>query len=638
MRRPHSIALAAAVDCRGSALLTVIVVGLGVGCGGMKRSVQSGTGPGGDGVFELSPDFVPNPTVVDVGLRRDQFDLHQGLEPYGFGQCGKSGVTTPTPAHTFRLSATHEDFEVRLVGSANVRRAALVDPAGNVTCLEAGTPANLGRWPEGTYALHPIKEPSGEPGTPQFVFTAPARAHADAGAQLAGELRPGASANPVYATAAAPKGTLLRAGDVGVGECAGAATPVAAVSKLVVNEASRFLLDIEPAMAPKLFIAKEGGGCVEHGTAKGVELPAGTHELWIAVPQHTKLPEAWEVAATDVELPLSFGDAPRHTLGAEPVTVLTTTGKVQMRGGPACGHGQRAPSFYLGHDAKAAPTVSLLHSSEPAKLSFVGPLERQFEPDGIHCQGQLLGPGTYAVWVDAPEGTDAVVLVGDPQRVDPLATARPVPANPSLAEREYGRYFAYYGERDGLPIEALFAAAPKQLFVFSTRATQGIAAGEPLLLLDHAAKESVVVTLAGGHRKLRTPDLTTTIPKSVVIPKLQAPSAPAKVHWYYVRGDLAKVAGPGESALLAAYERERDEIYGCVQDYRKEHDPTYDKNYDLVNLRTGKTLASKVATVAKHKCGFAKLMSKADRLPAQVVESRKRSQARAVAALAEKFE
>ena len=594
-------------------------------------------GGGGRGAgLSLGENFAPNPMVVDVPLQSTQFDLQQGTSAYGYADCG-SGVTTPAPATTMRLEAATDDLEVLLRGSDSVRKAVLVGPDGTKTCLEAGKAVTRASWPAGTYRYHPIKNPSGEPKLTQLVFTAVGRASSEASSRFAQQLKPGPELNPAYANASPKPGPVLRDAAVGIDQCVQAGTVfVTPVANLVAAHASVFRVQIASERPPQIYVRQADGTCVVHDRNKGASLPAGTHEIWLQVKRDASVPESFEVAVTDLQTPYALGEAPSHALENEPVTVLTTTRKPEMRAGPTCGQGQRAPSFYVRHARDEPPKTMLLHATEDATLRFFGPLEQQFDA-GAGCRKKLSKAGTYAVWVDAPEGTDATVLVGDMKDVDPLATVREVPASPPLAQREYGRFYAYYGSGNRLPMEALFAAAPPQLFVFPSRPVKGLSAGEPVLVVDHGADQSVVVGLDNVHRTLATADLSPSPPKALSIPQPPLPKGPSEVHWYYAREKLAEIAGPVEGKLLDAYEQHRDTTYGCIRAYRKKNDPTWDKNYDLVNLKTGKTVASKVARAAERKCEFDKLTAKAKRLPAEVVAARKKAQADAIAQLRRKF-
>ncbi len=639
----------------------MLLATLATGCGGMVVMVNGeprriggkrGAARGGGGGPELPADFSPNPHTIEVSLSRTQFDT-LGLSAHGLGRCGSTGETTPKPAASFRLAQSLDDLELRHHGNQIVSRGALVRPDGEVECFEGRQIVDLGTWPEGTYAYHPISDHSSqEPGQTRLVLTAPGRAQQEARARLRDELRPEPGLNPSYAKARPGPGPAIQAAHLDMGSCidkqAQSSTFLAPIARLVVERPSTFAIEVAGAKRSDVHIRLAEGTCQrmdmkDDGPARGgVALPAGTHEIWIKTPAESPPPGSWEVAVLDAEASYALGEAPVHTLAeaTAAATVLSTASAEPSPRGLLCGRGSRSPSFYVRVEQPGeGVAVRALFSEGEVRYSALGPLEAQFD-GGARCGSKLAAKGTYAVWVDGEPNADVVTLVGDAGALDPLATVRPVPASPPLAEREYGRYYAYYGQDEGLPMEALFAAVPRQLLVFNARTTKGVPEGSPLLLVDHGPQVSVVATLENRHLELRTADLATKPAGAVQIPASlpPPPDRPKKIDWYYIRKDLKPLTGPVEARMIAEYEKDRSRVFGCIRKYQRKHDPTWNKNYELVDLRTGKTVASKTRKAADRKCGFAKLLTRADKLASAVRRSRVDAQARALAALHNKLD
>lgn len=600
---------------------------------------------------ELPADFSPNPHTIEIPLARTQFD-QLGLSAHGLGQCGTTGETTPKPAATFQLTRSHDDLELRHHGNQIVSHGALVRPDGKVECLDDGQRVDLGTWPAGTYAYHPISGyPNQDPGQAKLVLTAPQRAQREARARMVDEVHPEPAVNPTYARVQPGPGPAIQARHLGMEGCMdgrASSAVLAPIARLVVKQPSTFAIEVDGAKRSDVYVGPAEGPCQRGNTSDGdparggLSLPAGTHEIWLKTRADQPLPDSRDVAILDTEASYALGEAPVHAITnpAAPVTVLSTTSAEPPPRGLLCGRGSRDPSFYVrvGEPGEGLGIHALFSEGE-VRYTTLGPLEAQFD-GGARCNSKLEAQGTYAVWVDGEPSADVVTLVGDDSTLDPLATVRPVPAAPALAEREYGRYYAYYGRGEKLPMEALFAAVPRQLLVFTSRATKGVPARSPLLLVDHGPETSVVATLDNRHLELRTADLAAepggavTIPASLPPP----PARPKKIDWYYIREDLEPLAGPAERRMIAEYERDRSRVFRCIREYQRKHDPTWNKNYDLVDLRNGQTVASKTRKAADRKCGFGKLLSRANALATAVRRSRVDAQARALKALHDKLD
>lgn len=68
------------------------------------------------------------------------------------------------------------------------------------------------------------------------------------------------------------------------------------------------------------------------------------------------------------------------------------------------------------------------------------------------------------------------------------------------------------------------------------------------------------------------------------------------------------------------------------------HDPTWGKSYELVNLRTGRTMSDEKFKVAHRVCGEAKLLAAERKFVAGVNASRKKSASAYLASLKKRFQ
>lgn len=575
----------------------------------------------------LAVGFAPNPLVIETGSVK--YDTDMGKK--GWNECGYK-ETTEEPAATFELTEAHRDLELRLEGSHGV----LVGPTGKIACLDTAV-NTFATWPAGTYRYHPIQADGADKEvSTRLVFIAPERAAKEAVFRLETVIAQGGELNPSLHEVKVGAGPVVRTEHLGIEDCTEErkVALLAPVGKLEVKQPSSFTVHLDTKQQTYVYVRKADGTC-----QRGAEnLPTGTHEIWASVAEGAEAPTQWNVSLFDREQAYALGEAKTYQVDdpSKPITIRAHGHPSEF--GASCGAGARKPTFYL----KAPKRIrridfALMFASEPAELAILGPLEKQFGGD-LRCKSQGSHElewmeGTYAVFVGSEKGAEVVTLLGEDKGLAPLDTVKKAAENPSLADREYAAYYPYYGRLDGLPVEALFIDAPKQLFVFTKRSAKGLVANAPLLLVDHGDEESTVVSLDGKHHKLRTSDLATRPNGAVALPTVTPPPVPKDFAW------ATTIAGPVErQELIAPHEKAKNAFHSCVVSYMKKNDPSWGKDYELVYVRSGKNVSQVKFAEADRKCGYENLKAKGNAVAKKVHASRVRAQKDALASLAKKLD
>jgi hypothetical protein len=147
-----------------------------------------------------------------------------------------------------------------------------------------------------------------------------------------------------------------------------------------------------------------------------------------------------------------------------------------------------------------------------------------------------------------------------------------------------------------------------------------------------------VLRADGSTTTLRTDWLTTRREGALTLPKL----APIKLSTSGSDNEtIVAIAYPEASVrdanLLHDAFAAEEAVRSCALGYRAKHDPTWGKDYDLVNLRTGQSLRDKISSTARAKCGGARADAVVQTKLAKARANREREQASLKAALEQKL-
>lgn len=639
----------------------------------------AGQGPSAADPVRVASDFSPNPLVVEAPVGSESFGPGLGTR---FPECNiYTGETSQEPVLSFTLTEATDDLEIRHHPDSEVGYGVLQTPDGRSACW--GDTLDLGEWPAGTYTFHPYAEyTKGVDGMAMIVLTSPRRAAASAGERFAQTLRADKAANPAVDRVTPGPGAAPLAKHLGLESCVhknvGDRYVVTPVAALEIEKASRYnirLRGVSEAAPPPpppsddllaerkaaarakrqssdkgyLILEDERGQCTQLASRTNgpmhdqsiAELQPGRYRLWVGLEPTAHIPESYDVALFDVEAPVTVPKRPTVTISdkSKGAIAQSTGGREGMRGGPLCGDGAPDPDFFIDSTTKEPlRPYPLFSRDDGVTYSIYGPLEGQFDGKA-RCRDSTAGEGTFAVWVNAKEGSRVVSQVGSVHKHG-RTQLNEVPKGLALADREYGLYFPFYGDTEASAAETLFAIAPADLFVFSTTTSNGVRPSEPLLLADYGAKESKVLTLTGTVRTVRTQNLETKPSGALVLPPLpevEAPTDSPDSYWpRYANYTPRSGYGPDEQELMRTYHQKGHDIEGCIHRYRKKHDPTYNKRYDLVDLRTGQSIGDRTYKAAARKCG--KNVQKSGKaLKAKLLRARKKARNEMLESLRKKF-
>lgn len=573
---------------------------------------------------EVDPATSPNPVVIDVGAVPTTVS-----DTNGYVQCNNSdSYMSAAPVARIVVKAK---TRLRLLS----RNSGLITlPSNKFFCYEHDTIGatglifvNEGDYEPGTYDVYAMGR-SGQnvPTHVELVIVdrvpKDAAALMDAAAPLEAKLQ--GSANPVYGSYDVKPGTFQ--GEHLKLDCARNRSLIP-VTRLDVVDASTWTVSTVRENA--VYLQGPDGQCVQgHG-----DLKKGRYGVFV---------DAWnvgakvELALVDEERGLSLGDAPHVDPGdlKKPLPVAVTIPASEFKPKPLCGAGARAPSFYV--DVKKPMTkVSLntLVANTDVDWAVAGPLDQTKRPyEWCRTGGRFwekLEKGTYAVWVSAKDpaavGQKAYArllgnfedhVVDQKAEGDALAKLNPVPADPALQERQVWWTYPYY-RRDTKAVEALFLDAPPQLFVYLTSDADAVKAGEALLLERWGAEKSVVIRANGERKDVRTERLTTAKPAKVLLPE----DWPEIAKPHEIKDGYA-ITSPTDLPKFAKWENDEAKRYACVGNWMEKNDPTWGKNYNLVNLRTGETVTDQKFRQADKVCNSARVEAAAKAVIADAYKNR----------------
>lgn len=565
---------------------------------------------------ELDPATSPNPVVIDVGAVPTTVS-----DTNNYAQCRNSdSYLSAAPVARVVVKAK---TKLRLLS----KNSGLITlPENRFRCYEHDTIGakglifvNEGDYEPGTYDIYAMGVNGANVAThvelvivdrvPQDVA-----ALLDAAPPIEAKIQ--GTPNPLYASFDVKPGTFQ--GEHLKLDCAKNRALVP-VTRLDVVDASTWTVSTVRDHA--VYLQGPDGKCVQ---GQG-DLKKGRYGVFV---------DAWDVGAkvelavVDGERGMSFGDAPHVDPGdlKKPLPVEATIGADEFKPKPLCGGGARTPSFYL--DVKKPMTkVSLgtLLANTDVDWVVAGPLDQTKRPYEWCKTGgrywEKLEKGTYAVWASAKDpqavGQKAYArllgrfddhVVDQKAEGDALAKLNAVPADPALQDRQVWWTYPYY-RRDTKAVEALFLDAPPQLFVYLTSDADAVKAGEALLLERWGAEKSVVIRANGERKDVRTERLTTAKPAKVLLPEDWPEIAkPNEIKDGYA------ITSPTDLPKFAKWENDEAKRYSCVGNWMSKNDPTWGKNYNLVNLRTGETVTDQKFRQADKVCNSARVEAAAKAL------------------------
>jgi hypothetical protein len=596
---------------RTAMMMVLGVCGLMQGCGAFVVT-QNGipiSGPDADSGEEITIKPGTTPVPVRRALNLKNGDRHMGDI---FPGCGGS-YTTVGPALRFTLTKATKDLRLLVDGSS----AVLVMPGmmSKFICIKGGG-VKLDEWAAGTYKLYLHGPSVGLAAKVQIDAPEQLLAEATKTAQEA-PMRPATEPrrNPLWYTL--PPALVVDADVSGV-SCArdGQLSPV---GRLDVLSSSRYAVTSDTG---RLLVTEMSGECVSED-ARNVTLKKGQYVLWGQVREEE--PKPWEIEVMDLEHVMAWEDGPRVTLGqlAEPLAIPVTTAPLARQPSEGCRRGSREPSFLLEIDQPLDHLELDTLRGEGLRYNVYGPLETIKPGDDMKCDlrefSRTDAAGTYAVWVYAEDGAQVSghLVARRPEiEPDPMATPIPIPAQLALEERIVAFHYPY---RKG-SYEPLFLNAPEQMFVFAKVDAGEVAAGEPLLLIRHEATKAVVVRFDGSDAKINPNQLATERPAQVVLPE-RAPEAKKAGNV----SEALNLAGKSEAPYTKKYLERRDKFDKCVYGYMAKHDPSWNKSYQLIYVRSGRNVKDVMYERADKACGANAFNKAGDAYVKEVNTSRQKS-------------
>jgi hypothetical protein len=100
----------------------------------------------------------------------------------------------------------------------------------------------------------------------------------------------------------------------------------------------------------------------------------------------------------------------------------------------------------------------------------------------------------------------------------------------------------------------------------------------------------------------------------------------AAVERAHDQDSLWEVASVRDRKFIAELGDAKNRVMNCMYDYRRKHDPTFGKDYDLVNTRTGATMGDVRYKQAEGACHMSGLDKKVDAAIARVQKTRLKEQ------------
>ncbi len=350
-------------------------------------------------------------------------------------------------------------------------------------------------------------------------------------------------------------------------------------------------------------------------------------------------------SAQDRRAPMRFGDAPTFSLepNAEGNVLEVISGKTTNGRGPirvaVSPNLPTSPSFYLKGNGAKSISVKMLKTSFnlfDMKYHVYGPIETATADTKLRYNLDTLSlgsvSGTYAVFITRPKAFGAkfeALAFTTALAKDQHTLPRPIAPNLPPLERRLASHYPFYSP--GASVEWFFRNAPKELFVVANETSGAVRAGEPLIVI-RAGKTVEVARYDGTRHRLSASNVSGSAPI--------AASLPAKVPKLEIAKNVEsamRLGGPSEDAIIDKYIAAETKLNACVGKWMAKNDPTWGKSYELVNLRTGRTLSDQKFRKADRICGLKKVERAGKVMIREVNRSRKKNAAAYLAALKLRF-
>lgn len=438
-----------------------------------------------------------------------------------------------------------------------------------------------------------------------------------------------------------PRLMSLKGGELVTRQAAGVPCPgdrVSLLAKLDVKEASTFRVE---ASQTELLVVTPDGKCLERAQLASHELPVGISTVWALRPGDH------DFAVIDTEREYVFEDVPVHELSALPLAVRATSSNEQRwvppslctqgEGGSAgygCLSRRRAPSFVLNVAHPFRRLFLKARNGEHLKLQYLGVGSTDHDP----IRRDDVAQGKLAVWVTSSGPAQDVLITVESEDDVPRLWRTGVPTEQlSVPDRAVVWHFPFWAidsrrtDDDRHDTLSLFAAAPPGLFVFLSKVIEGVPLTEPLLIESFTDGTPNLLRLSGGTLTVRASALKVDVPAELSFPALPPFTAATTVD------EALALAGPGESKLVEEYLSKEATHNACVGTYMEQHDPSWGKSYELVNVRTGRTVSQLMFKKADAACGLPRLEQASKKLISEVNAAQKKLRATVVADLKQRL-
>lgn len=574
----------------------------------------------------VADGFAPSPVTIEINQPSERISAYEK----GHKKCGLSQATT-TNAPSFRFELARPMSDLRLTFATNGFPVVEKDD-GSYFCIKNSTlwPKD---WAAGEYRIYIYNLRQLQA---KVTFEQPKRIGAQVPKAVAQtpQLQQGnLGQNPL--TGSYTPSAIFERSTSGIHCAAGTLAPLA---RLKVKHESYWKFTTKHNLV--LFNAARNT-CV--AASKRTKLGAGSYQLWV---KNDASGAPVGVAMQDESAAMQFGPAPTFSLEPDAsgrllsiISGKTTSGRgpIRVSVGTAMSL-PTVPSFYLkGDDAKNI-SFKMWHkdfSGYGMGYYVYGPMETATAETQLRYLDSLRLArieGTYAVFVASQKVNSAAfegLVFTKGVEAEQTALPRAIASGLSVKERMLTDHYPFY--RLGASVEWYFRNAPIELFVVATKDAGDVRAGEPLLVI-HRAQNVEVTRYDGSRHHIRLASLSGNAPLSSALP-----AKPPKLEVAVDVENALRLGGPSEDALIKTYLAAEEKLNACVGKWMAKNDPTWGKSYNLVNLRTGRTLSDQKFKRADRVCGLAKVERQGKRLIREVNRSRRKNAKFYLSALKERF-
>lgn len=558
----------------------------------------------------IADGFAPSPVAIEVDQPTDSISAYdKGHKKCGFSQT----TTTKAPSVRFNLARPISDLRITITSQAVVEK-----DDGSYFCVKNSTlwPKE---WAAGEYGiyLYNLRQLKAK-----VTFEQPKRIEAQVPRAVAqtpqlqqGNLRE----NPLSASYTPP--AIFERSTSGIHCAPGTMAPLA---RLKVKHESTWKFTSTRNLV--LFNVSRNS-CVPAG--KRTKLGAGSYQLWL---KNDLSGKPVEVAIEDKSAAMRFGAAPTFSLKPDAsgrllsiVSGKTTSGRgpIRVMMGTALKL-PTAPSFYLNGNGAKNISLKMWHkefSGLGMGYYVYGPMETATAETKLRYLDSLSFArveGTYAVFVTSQQANSASfegLVFTKGVETEQTVLPRAISSGLAVKERMLTDHYPFY--RPGASVEWYFRNSPIELFVVSTEDVGDVQAGEPLLVI-HRGQNVEVSRYDGSRHRIRAASLSGNVPLSSSLP-----AKPPKLEMASDVENALRLGGPSEDGIIEKYLAAERKLNGCVHKWMEKNDPTWGKSYELVNLRTGRTLSDQKFKRADRVCGLSKVERVGKRLIGKVNRSRK---------------